>query len=285
MRVISVNVGLPRTVQWKGKAVSTGIFKAPVSGRIHLRTLNFDGDRPPTHPSPAWPGFRPFSLREKVRESENVTSFHLIPEDGRPLPSYLPGQYLTVRLAIPGVERPVVRSYSLSDAARSDRYRLTIKRIGPRPGEMRAKPGLVSSHFHDRLAVGDRIEAKAPAGAFTIDLKQHDRPLVLIGGGIGISPLLSMLNAIVAAASPRGVRLRFGVRDDREHIMRTHLETIARAHANVHLHVFYPRPTSAMNDPSIHIGHIDLAAMQRLIPSTAFDFYVCGPSEIGSAHV
>ena len=452
MRVISVNVGLPRTVQWKGKAVSTGIFKAPVSGRIHLRTLNFNGDRqadlsvhggpdkavyvypvehyaywhrelpdmtlpwgmfgenltieglqedtlqigdrfrigstevvvtqprlpcfklglrfgrddivkrflasgrmgfyfkvvaegemtagdpvllverasgsvavseitrlyardkddleglqrivgvaalpddwrdyfkeqinrvradvqrPSTYPSPAWPGFHPFSLREKVRESENVASFHLVPVDGRPLPPYLSGQYLTVRLAIPGVERPVVRSYSLSDAARSDRYRLTIKRIGPSPGKMRAKAGLVSSHFHDQLAVGDRIEAKAPAGAFTIDLKQHDRPLVLIGGGIGITPLLSMLNAIVAAGSTREVWLLFGVRDDREHIMRTHLETIARAHTNVHLHIFYSRPTSAVDDPSIHTGHIDLAAMQRLIPSTAFDFYVCGPS-------
>src|SRR5215469_10382459 len=452
MKVISVNVGLPRTVQWKGKAVSTGIFKEPVVGRIRLRPLNLDGDRqadvsvhggpdkavyaypaehyaywqrelpemtlpwgmfgenltteglqedalqigdrfrigstevvatqprlpcfklglrfdradivkrflasgrlgfyfkvvaegevaagdpvllverangsvaaseitrlyardkddleglrrivgvaalpddwrdyfkeqinrvradiqrPSTYPSPAWLGFSPFSLHEKMRESENVASFHLIPEDGRPLPPYLPGQYLTVRLAISGVERPVVRSYSLSDAARPDRYRLTIKRIGPRPGETRAKAGLVSSHFHDRLAVGDRIEAKAPAGAFTIDLKQHDRPLVLIGGGIGITPLLSMLNAIVAAESPREVWLLFGVRDGREYIMRTHLETVARAHTNVHLHVFYSRPNGAMDDPSIHTGHIDLAAMQQLIPSTAFDFYVCGPS-------
>src|SRR5262245_49721657 len=106
-----------------------------------------DVQQPSTHPSPAWPGFRPFSLREKVRESENVASFHLIPEDGRPLPPYLPGQYLTVRLAIPGVERPVVRSYSLSDAARSDRYRLTIKRIGPRPGETHARPGVDLGHF------------------------------------------------------------------------------------------------------------------------------------------
>src|SRR5262249_21366884 len=97
--------------------------------RGHIHRVPASIHSPPTQPRPAWPGFRPFSLREKVRESENVTSFHLIPEDGRPLPSYLPGQYLTVRLTIPGVERPVVRSYSLSDAARSDRYRLTIKRI------------------------------------------------------------------------------------------------------------------------------------------------------------
>src|SRR5262249_40589676 len=98
-----------------------------VRGRVHVAGLpdrrrdyfqeqinrvRADVQRPSTHPSPAWPGFRPFSLREKLRESENVASFHLIPEDGRPLPPYLPGQYLTVRLAIPGVERPVVRSYS-----------------------------------------------------------------------------------------------------------------------------------------------------------------------------
>ena len=450
MRVISVNVGLPRTVQWKGKPVSTGIFKAPVSGPIHLRTLNFDGDRqadlsvhggpdkavyvyPAEHYAfwhrefpdmtlpwgmfgenltieglqedtlqigdrfhigstevvatqprlpcfklglrfgrddivkrflasgrlgfyfkvvvegevaagdpvllaerasgsvavseitrlyardkddldglrriigvvalpedwrdyfkeqinrigahvqqpanrPAWTGFRPFNLREKVRESESVASFHLVPEDGRPLPPYLPGQFLTVRLAIPGLERPVVRSYSLSEAARPDRYRLTIKRIEHRPGESGAKAGLVSSHFHDRLAVGDRIEAKAPAGAFTIDVTQRDRPVVLIGGGIGITPLLSMLNSIVAAEAPREVWLLYGVRDEREQIMCAHLETIARAHTNVHLHLFYSRLTGAMDDPTLHGGHIDLAAMQRLIPSTDFDFYVCGPS-------
>jgi ferredoxin-NADP reductase/MOSC domain-containing protein YiiM len=452
MKVISVNVGLPRTVQWKGKAVSTGIFKAPVSGRIHLRAFNFDGDRqadlsvhggpdkavyvypsehyafwhrefpdmtlpwgmfgenltteglqedalqigdrfrigstevvatqprlpcfklglrfgrddivkrflasgrlgfyfkvvaegevaegdpvflaerangsvavseitrlyardkddleglgriigvaalpedwrdyfkeqinrigahvqqPAARANLAWTGFRPFSLREKVRESDNVTSFHLVPEDGRPLPPYLPGQFLTVRLAIPGVERPVVRSYSLSEAARSDRYRLTIKRIEPCPGESGAKAGLVSTHFHDRLTVGDRIEARAPAGAFTIDVTQHDRPVVLIGGGIGITPLLSMLNSIVAAETSREVWLLYSVRDEREHIMRAHLETVARTHANVHLHVFYSRPTGAVDDPSIHAVHIDLAAMQRVIPSTAFDFYICGPS-------
>src|SRR5262249_49283147 len=121
---------------------------------------------------------------------------------------------------------------------------------------------------------------KAPAGGFTIDLKQHDQPLVLIGGGIGITPLLSMLNAIVAAGAPREGWLLFCVRDDRGHIMLTHLETIAPAPTKLHPPFFYSRPTSAVDDPSIHTGHIDLAAMQRLIPSTAFDFYVCGPSSM-----
>jgi ferredoxin-NADP reductase/MOSC domain-containing protein YiiM len=450
-KIVSVNVGLPRTVQWKGKAVSTGIFKAPVSGRIPLRSLDFDGDRQadlsvhggpdkaayvyanehyaywrrelpdmvlawgmfgenlttegldedvlqvgdrfrigsaevmvtqprlpcfklglrfgrddmvkrflasgrlgfyfrvlvegeiaagdevllvekakdslpvteitrlyardkddlaglqrmvrlaalaedwrdyfkeqiqrigvsgrrqPAAPRPAWTGYRPFILRQKVRESEDVSSFHLAPEDGRPLPSYLPGQFLTVRLALPGIERPVVRSYSLSDAARPDHYRLTIRRIGSRTGEPQVKAGLASTHFHDRLAVGDRIEAKAPAGTFTIDTRQQDQPVVLIGGGIGITPLLSMLNDIAAADAPRETWLLYGVRDDRDHVMRAHLEAIARTRANVHLWVFYSRPARAMDGRDIQVGHIDLAALKRLLPSNAYDFYLCGP--------
>jgi ferredoxin-NADP reductase len=180
--------------------------------------------------TPSWAGFRSFTLREKVRESDNAASFYLVPADGRPLPPYLPGQYLTVRLYIPRVARPLVRSYSLSDAASTDRYRLTIKRIPTRAEEPRAASGLVSAYFHEQLAVGDRIEAKAPAGTFTLDVTQHDQPVVLIGGGIGITPLVSMLNSIVAAESPRETWLLYGVRDHREHIMGGHLEAIARAH-------------------------------------------------------
>ncbi len=450
MKVISVNVGLPRTVQWKGTAVSTGIFKAPVSGRVRLRTLNLDGDGqadlsvhggpnkalyafPAEHyaywhrelpdmalpwgvfgenltteglneeavkigdrfligstevvvtqprlpcfklglrfgrddiikrflasgrtgfyfkvategeiaagdpiilsqramdsvsvteitrlyahdkddldglrrivavaalpgdwrdyfndqinqltarslsraaQTPAWAGFRPFTVQEKVRESDDVSSFHLVPEDGQSLSPYLPGQYLTVRVPIPGRERPAVRSYSLSDAPRADHYRLTIKRIAPRSADAQAPSGLVSAHFHDRLAVGDRIEAKAPSGSFTIDITQHDRPVVLIGGGIGITPLISMLNSIVAANSPRETWLLYGIRSDRDYIMRTELEAVATSHPNIHLHIFYSRPSGEMDDPGVHSGRINLGAMRRLMSSNAHDFYVCGP--------
>src|SRR5262249_51561999 len=114
-------------------------------------------ERRPVAQRPAWTGFRPFLLRRKLRETEDVCSFHLVPEDGQPLSPYLPGQFLTVRLAVPGVARPVVRSYSLSDVAGSDHYRLTIRRIGSRTGEPQVKVGLASSHLHDRLSVGDRI--------------------------------------------------------------------------------------------------------------------------------
>ena len=119
---------------------------------------------------------------------------------------------------------------------------------------------------------------KAPAGMFTIDVSRQDRPVVLIGGGIGITPLLSMLNAIAAAEAPREAWVLYGVRDDRDYIMRSHLETIARTHANIRLRVFYSRPERAMDGSDIQVGHIDLDALKRLLPSNAYDFYVCGPA-------
>src|SRR5262249_22962368 len=152
------------------------------------------------------------------------------------------------------------------DTARPDHYRLTIRRIGSRAGEPQVKAGLASSHLHDRLAVGDRIEAKAPAGLFTIHQRQQDPPGLLIGGGIGLTPLLSMLNAIANAAAPRETWLLYGVRDERDYIMRTPLETLARTHANIHLRVFYSRPARAVAGPDIQVGHIDLAALKRLLP-------------------
>ena len=169
------------------------------------------------------------------------------------------------------------RRSRLSDAARPDFYRLTIKRLGARAEQSGAGPGLVSSHFHDRLAIGDRIEAKAPAGAFTLDVEQDEPPAVLIGGGIGITPLLSMLNTLVAAESAREIWLLYSVGDEREHIMRTHLESLASAHANVHLHIFYSRSTADCERPGMNGGRIDLPAMQRWLPSKDCDFYICGP--------
>jgi hypothetical protein len=155
-------------------------------------------------PAPAWRGFRPFTLKEKVRENDSVASFYLVPEDGKPLPSYAPGQFLTVRPRLPDGAKPAIRSYSLSDAPSAEHYRITIKRIGPRAGEPQAASGLVSSYFHDRLTVGDRLDVKAPAGNFTIDLEAHDQPLVLVGGGIGLTPLLS----IVAEHRGKGIAAR-----------------------------------------------------------------------------
>ena len=90
----------------------------------------------------AWNGFRKFTVDRKFLEADGTCSFYLVPHDGKPLPDYKPGQFLTFRLQIPGQEKPVVRCYSLSDAASSTHWRVTVKQV-PRPrGSARGRPGL-----------------------------------------------------------------------------------------------------------------------------------------------
>lgn len=132
----------------------------------------------------AWSGWRSFRVEARQIEdaAQSVCSYYLRPEDGLPLPAYLPGQFLTFKLTLASGDE-IVRCYSLSDAPSTDRYRVSIKRV---PG------GRSSNHFHDYVQPGSLLQVRAPAGHFHID--RSLAPVVLIAGGIGITPLLAMLN-------------------------------------------------------------------------------------------
>ncbi|CAN0187601.1 unnamed protein product, partial [Phaeothamnion confervicola] len=205
---------------------------------------------------------------------------YLAPHDGRPLPAYLPGQYLTFRLQIPGQPREVTRCYSLSDSPdHSDYYRVTIKRIPQPPNVPDAPSGLVSSHFHDRLQVGDIVDVKAPSGHFHLDVNSRT-PVVLIGGGIGVTPALSMLNYLIAAPGKRDVWFFYGVRNGREHILKDYLREVAAQHDNVHLVACYSDPLpgeKAAED--FHFGErVSVDLFKRVLGVNNFDFYICGPA-------
>ncbi len=220
----------------------------------------------------SWNGFRKFRIVEKVAETSDIISFHLAPHDGKPLPPFLPGQYVTFQLNVAGQPRPVVRCYSLSERPGvPDRYRVTIKRV---PG------GIGSNHFHDTLKVGDIVDMKAPAGGFCLDL-QRRAPVVLVGGGVGLTPLLSMLNAITATDSEREVWLFFGVRNGSEHLMRDHLRSVAEKHPNLHLHVCYsqPSPEDLAVAPHAfqHTGRVSVDLLKHELPERPFEYYLCGP--------
>ncbi|MCZ6863818.1 MAG: MOSC domain-containing protein, partial [Alphaproteobacteria bacterium] len=109
-----------------------------------------------------WKGLRKFEVERKETESETITSFYLVPEDGAPLPGFLPGQFLTLELDIPGQPRPVIRTYSLSDCPNPGYYRLSIKRE-PAPTDKPDVPaGLSSSYFHDHVEPGTTLRVGAP---------------------------------------------------------------------------------------------------------------------------
>lgn len=136
-----------------------------------------------------WRGSRRFVVARKQRESDEITSFYLRPEDGGPVPPFKPGQYIGLRLVIDGEE--VRRNYSLSAGPNGKVYRISVKR---------EPQGKVSSHLHDKVSEGDMLELFAPAGDFV--LEASDKPLALITAGVGITPALAMLEAVAGTGRP-----------------------------------------------------------------------------------
>jgi len=277
-------------------AIYLGISFSRHWGRYQdLRRVVEEGDGPlaPLSASPessvppaAWAGLR--TLRVVNRGIEDgkgdICSFYLASDDGGPLPAFLPGQFLTFKLdlALPngGVES-IVRCYSLSDAPQANAYRVSIKRaLAPRGSDLPA--GRSSNYFHDHVHVGSLLQARAPAGHFYLDAGES--PVVLIGGGIGITPLMSMLNWSMAAQPQREVWLFYGVRDGSELAMLRHLQDLAAARPNLQLHICFsdPKPGDmtgpARESVTRHHSRVTVALLRSLLPLKPYHYYLCGPT-------
>lgn len=232
----------------------------------------------------AWEEFREFSILRREFEDGNrsVCSFYLAPVDGRLLPPFKPGQYLTFKLQIEDPSshklKSVVRCYSLSDAPRSDYYRISVKRISAPTNHLEAAPGISSNFFHDHVLEGSRLLVKAPSGHFHL-MEDEPLPVVLIGGGIGITPMLSILNTLLENGSTRDVWLYYGVRNSDELIMKDHLLSLAKAHVNFHLYLCYSDPSSnEVTDVDYqHNGIVDIPLLRATLKLMRYQFYVCGP--------
>jgi ferredoxin-NADP reductase len=232
--------------------------------------------------TPAWSGLRSFRVERRVMEdvAQSICSYYLVPEDGQTLPPFLPGQFLTFRLDLPtatGGTEPIIRCYSLSDTPHPKRYRVSIKRALP-PDNCQVPPGRASNFFHDHVAAGSLLQVRAPTGHFHID--RSDAPLVLIGGGIGITPMLSMLNWSLTEQPGREIWLFFGVRHGHELVMQSHLETLAAQHPNFHLQVCFSQPQAddVLGHDYQHQGRIDVNLLRRHLPLKPYHFYICGPT-------
>src|SRR5580658_831725 len=212
-----------------------------------------------------WNGCRKFGVVKKVVECEDVASIYLAPHDNRPLPPFKPGQYITFQVNIAGQSKPVVRCYSLSDSHRHDCYRVTIKKALPPPDALDGKPGLVSSYFYDTVREGDILDVKAPNGHFFMDMAEA-RPAVLISGGIGITPMVSMLNAIIDSGAKTEVWFFFGARSSKDHIFKEYLEKVAAQHDNLRLNICYSRPekTDVKGRDYQHQGRVTVDLFKEL---------------------
>ena len=223
--------------------------------------------------------FRTFIVDRKVPESDTIASFYLTPEDGKPLQPFLPGQFLPLKLDIPGQYKPVLRTYSLSDSPDKDYYRLTIKREPAPRDRPDLYPGVSSNHFHDAVEPGAKLLAKPPRGKFFLD-PHAKTPVALLSAGVGLTPLVSMLNAIIDAGSGRPTWFIHGFRNSSEQALGQHIRRAAEENDNVQVHVRYskPLPSDTAVDDYDDEGHVDIDLVKRLLSGKDLVFYLCGPT-------
>jgi ferredoxin-NADP reductase/MOSC domain-containing protein YiiM/ferredoxin len=217
---------------------------------------------------PGWQGFRSFRVARKTRESATVTSVVLEPADGQPVADALPGQFIVLRLGgASGLH--LMRSYSLSGAPGELSYRISVKR---------EPQGAASSYIDDRLQVGDRVDASAARGSFT--LKPGNTPVVLLSAGIGVTPVLAMLHAEAAEASTREIWWLYGTRSGREHPFAEETRDLLGKLVHSHSHICYSAPDSQdqLNANFDTRGRLDRRVLESLRLPGNGDYYICGPS-------
>jgi uncharacterized protein len=231
----------------------------------------------------AWPGWREFRVAGSAFEDSAKTQRSLIltSVDGSPLPDFEAGQYLTFSFELSSPSAPsqtIVRCYSLSDQSNTKTYRITVKRMPAPPTQPEILAGAASTFIQDRVKVGDILKFKAPAGKFVLD-PASNVPAVFIAGGIGVTPMISMISWSLAHHPERQLYLFYGVRNSSDHAFKALLETYARSHPALALTVLYgaPRPDDVEGRDFRHAGFIDVELLKRALPHGRHEFYLCGP--------
>ncbi|MXN65513.1 2Fe-2S iron-sulfur cluster binding domain-containing protein [Stappia sp. GBMRC 2046] len=217
--------------------------------------------------------YRSYRVARIVQESSTIRSFHLEPADGGGRPAFEAGQFLPIRLRLPDGEL-ACRTYTLSSAPGDKLFRISVKREAE---------GKVSRHLHDHVSEGDTIEALSPRGRFTPDTS-HDRPIVLISAGVGVTPMVSMLKHLVVedfrTRRERPIYFINAARSSKERAFFEEVRKIASLAQSVRLH-FTLRRQEEDDQPGrdLHsVGRINVDLLKAILPLDDYDFYICGPA-------
>ncbi|MFS0645995.1 NO-inducible flavohemoprotein [Siminovitchia sp. 179-K 8D1 HS] len=216
-----------------------------------------------------WEGFKELKVIDKVKESDVITSFYLKAKDGKGLPAFEPGQYITVRLHIPGEKYALNRQYSLSCAPGHDYYRISVKK------EADHEPfGKVSNYLHEKVNVGDTIEASVPAGDFTLNMKET-APVAFISGGVGLTPFMSMLETLVKKDSKRDITFIHSARHEGVHAFGEDVKNMTEKLENGRFFYGYENPADQHGGHHFS-GYITKEFLEKHIAKDTI-CYVCGP--------
>jgi MOSC domain-containing protein YiiM/ferredoxin-NADP reductase len=223
---------------------------------------------PASGPPPAWAGFRPLRVSQKIRESSSVVSLMLEPADELLLAAALPGQFVVLRLTLAPETPTLMRSYSLSGEPGDRSYRVSVKR---------EPHGVAGAWIDEKVEIGDVLDVSAPRGNFT--LQPGDGPVVLLSAGVGATPVIAMLHALAAQASPREVWWLHGARHGREHPFAQEAKTLLKALAQA-------TATSATARPIPRTGEARISMLLDIWTSRCLPNWTCRamPTSISAGH-
>lgn len=210
--------------------------------------------------------WRPWEVVERVQETADVVTFQLRPADGRRIPRFRAGQYVSVQVELPDGARQI-RQYSLTNGPRSPLWSITVKRV--RGGET-VPDGEVSTFLHDHVREGDVLSVSAPYG--DVVLPEEETPLLLASAGIGCTPMIAMLEELVDRGYQASVLAVHADRSPAHHALRDDHERLVAKLAHGSAHVWYEHPEEGW--PAERTGLMDLSAIE--IPDKV-QAYLCGP--------
>jgi nitric oxide dioxygenase len=218
----------------------------------------------------SWTGWRKFIIAEIIEESDEIKSFYLQPEDRKDIAAFFPGQYLSVRTFIPelGYEQP--RQYSLSSSFNNEYYRISVKK---EKGINAVPDGIFSTVLHNKK-VGESIDVSAPAGVFYADPESLN-PLVLISGGVGVTPLMSMVETNKTALQKNKTVWVHSCRNESVHAFKDTIEELNSQENWLTSFVFYE--TLPNHKTNAIEGRVDLHQYKEEIIINDAKYYICGP--------
>lgn len=208
-----------------------------------------------------WKFFKDFIVARKEKESGNITSFYLKPAEGSNVPAYQPGQYISVRMSIPGEKYTMIRQYSLSQASKKDEFRISVKREADNDPN-----GRVSVYLHEEVNVGDRLEVSAPAGEFVLDTEKKS-PVAFVSGGVGITPMMSMFETVATMTPERPTAFLHAARNESFHAFDQDIRKYTESMDNATYKTLYSDEPSGYITRELLAEYVDVSG----------EVYVCGP--------
>ncbi|WP_211451018.1 NO-inducible flavohemoprotein [Collimonas antrihumi] len=227
--------------------------------------------------------YRSVTVVRKQQESDTVTSFYLEATDGKALPAFQPGQYISVAVNIEQPALRQLRQYSLSDAPDNGHWRISVKReqgsATAGSADSSYPAGLVSNLLHDQYQEGDVLWVSPPCGDFV--LPQDDgTPLVLISAGVGVTPMMSMLQSSLQQSPQRPVNFLYATLNGRHHPLKGELSNLRRRHGQMRSHIAYEKPADddRLQKDYQQQGYLQLAQLPDALLPHDGSYFLCGPT-------